>query len=221
MVPNRRQDHTARRWLTIGLVLLAAAGLPACGGSDEEPVAQSPRLMTISDLRKYKSGTPEAALMRHLFFIQWGSARNLIASIDPAVSKAVGVAELIDGYAFVRPALANSKLRIIGTLETSEGPLVTFEVSPATGPAQPDSILFGRSGGSYVIRYDTQLDRGIPGSLRAATAGQPQSKQFEVQLARRIRSVMHRYYEAAGGAALQSALERAGRETNNTANAAG
>lgn len=209
MAGNRR-SNVASRCLAAGAALLIGGSVAGCG-SDDAPVAAKSRLLTVQDLKKYPSGSPEAALMRHHFFIQWGSARNLVAALDPKITQAVGIASIVDAYAFLRPALAAAKLRIIGTVQTSEGPLVTFEASPASGASQADSVLFGRINGTYVVRYDTQLERGIPGSIRAATAGEPQTKQYQTRVTREIAKVLARYHEAAGAPGLEAALERAGR----------
>ncbi|MEY2517395.1 MAG: hypothetical protein QOJ89_4753 [bacterium] len=211
-MPSNHRDFHLRRWLALGLVVLTGGAFAACGGSDNPPASgAAPKLLTLEDLKKYPSDSPEAALMRHFFFIQWGGARNLIASLDPEMAGAVGAPALIDAYSFLRPALAASKLRIIGKMDTDQGTLVLFEASPVSGPSQPDSVLFGKVGGSYVIRYDTQLDRAIPGAINAATAGQPASKQGQARLAKKIADVLDRYHAAAGAPAVRAALRRASR----------
>lgn len=203
----------ARRCRAAAVLLLSVAVVAGCGSDKPASNAAAPRLLTVQDLKKYPSGSPESALFRHYFFIQWGSARNIIATLDPDVTQAVGIANIVDAYAFLRPALAAAKLRIVGTMQTSQGWLVTFESSPATGPSQADSILLDKVQGTYVIRYDTQLERAIPGSIRAATAGEPQTKQYNSRVAREEAQVLSRYHEAAGAPGLESALKRAGRLT--------
>jgi hypothetical protein len=203
-----------RRRLAIGAAVLIAGPLAGCG-SENTPVAAKPRLLTVQDLKKYPSGSAEAALLQHYFYIQWGGARNIIASLDPSITQDVGIAQIVAAYAFLRPALSAARLRVVGTQQTGQGPLVTFETFPASGPSQPDSVLLGKVDGTYVVRYDTQLERGIPGSIRAATAGEPQTKQYRTRIAREISQVLDRYHRATGAAGLESALERVGRDTGD------
>jgi hypothetical protein len=197
-----------RRRITVALVLSMAL-LAGCGSSGSgETSAPAPKLLSIKDLEKQPAGSPEAALYRLHFFIQWGSARNLIAMIDPDVTNAVGIPDLIDAYAFLRPGLAASRLRIAGKMSTREGQLITYEVIGPSGPSQTDSALFGKIGNQYVVLYDSLLDRGIPGSILAANTDKPETVAGKREVADRVQEVMTRYHTAAGVPVLEAAAKR-------------
>lgn len=190
-------------------LLISVAFLAGCGssGSSEKTVA-APKLLTIEDLEKQPSNSPEAALYRLHFFIQWGSARNLIGMIDPDITNAVGLPEIINAYSFLRPGLSSSRLRIVGKLDTREGQLIAYEVIGASGPSQTDSALFGKVGKEYVVLYDSLLDRGIPGSIFAASTDEPENVARKREVQNRIEQVLRRYHTAAGVPTLEAAARR-------------
>ena len=200
--------------IAVSCVVLAALAGAGCGPFDDEDSggADTARLVTVEDLDRYPDDSPEAAFLKHYFYIQWGSARNVVAALDPRVPRAVGVPELIDAYAFLRPGLAASRLRFTGKMNTREGALITFEVLPRSGAAQSDSALLRKTrDDNYVILYDGLLDRGIPGSIRAAAAGEPATAERALRTQRRINAVMRRYHAAAGTPARTVASRTRGR----------
>lgn len=199
------------RKLGLGFVILLIAGVIAgCGLSgDDEPAPTRPRLLTVRDLDKYPSNSPEAAMFRHFFFIQWGSARDLIATLDPLVTEQVGLPPLVKAYAFVRPGLAAAKFRVVGKTDTSQGKLITYEILPQEGKVQAESALLGRAGNSYVILYDSLLESAIPESIRATAAAQPSTKQLRESTERSVTAVMRRFHATAGPEGPGSASKRA------------
>ena len=76
--PGKRQLLT----LAVSLcILVSALGTSGCGPFSEDTKTNSDesKLLTVADLKKYPDGSPEAALLEHIFYIQWGSAQNVVA----------------------------------------------------------------------------------------------------------------------------------------------
>src|SRR4051794_38007010 len=195
--PGKRHLLTLIVWLCILAAALVASG---CGpfSEDSKTTSSGPKLLTVADLKKYPDRSPEAALLEHIFFIQWGSAQNLVAGLDPNVTASVGVPEIVDGYSFLRPSMSASRLRITGKKKTSAGTLLTFEILPRSGAAQPDSVLLRKVGKNWIIVYDGLLDRGIPGSIFAAASAAPSTKRSKIRTQRRIDKVLSLYHSVAG-----------------------
>src|SRR5439155_10042868 len=98
--------RAACRWAAA--LFLIGAGLGGCGGSDganppagNSGVSASQDLapLTVAQIRRVPQTDPFSAVVRLWFWVQWGSAPNLVGAYDPTVVRVAGPANLASVYA--------------------------------------------------------------------------------------------------------------------------
>ena len=156
------------------------AGASASAGgtsSKQRRLREVPDLLRLADLRRERPGSAEAAVLRLLYFAQWGSAPNLAAAYDPVVRERVGVSNIVGTYTQRRASLATSRVRIVERLDTRTGTLISIELLRAdAGPAHHSYSLRRREGRWRVV-FDTLLEDGlgtyVAGTHSRSAVGRP------------------------------------------------
>lgn len=198
------------RGLALGLAAVSvfAAG---CGGSATKRQADGatvpngsstskngrltevPGPLRLSDLRREKTGSARAAVLRLLYFAQWGSAPNIAAAYDPEVRARIGVSNIVGTYSQQRALLSTSRARFLESIETSTGMFIAVDLLRADAAPAHHSFSLRRRLGRWVVVYDTMIESGlsayVAGTHSRAAAGQPP----DTAAARRGRQAAHAY----------------------------
>jgi hypothetical protein len=172
--------------------LVLAAALAACGesvhdgnrmtrtgalpvriGNGGRLVAQ-PSPLTLADLRRYPAGSPQAQVMRTLFFAQWGGLNAVADTYTPAVRKALGDTVIDAAYGYNRFGLATALPRLRSVRSDGSTATVTVTFFTHERPPQSGTYMLSRVHGTWRIGYDSALFGTIPaivrGRQRAAAA---------------------------------------------------
>lgn len=160
---------------TIVLVGLVMFALLACSANDDEPsritrtaqvrptqmadgkLARAPSPLTVEEVMKQPRDSARQAFMLLWFYAQWGSAANIYDMYDPRIARRLGADAIAESYAQARPFVVATLPRIVGSLRTPRGVLVSVEILSAAEPPSRESFLFGRDDSRWRVRYDTFL----------------------------------------------------------------
>lgn len=124
-------------------------------------LASSPPPLTLEDIDKLPDGTAREAVMQLIFWAQWGNLPAVVSSYDRTVIAELGVTRILGAYDVVRPALLQSRPRIITERRSGEVQFVSIVLETSKDPPAPESFLMRRRPGGWRVVYDTLLERAI------------------------------------------------------------
>lgn len=168
-----------RRALALGLAAGLALAVVGCGASEINNkddgasvsdggttskggrIRDVPRPLRLADLRRERQGSAASAVLRLLYFAQWGSAPNIAAAYDPVVRERVGVSNIVGTYSQQRAALATSRVRIVERLDRGTGAFIALDVSRADARSARHSYSLRRRLGRWRVVFDTLLEDGL------------------------------------------------------------
>jgi hypothetical protein len=157
--------------------------------------------LTLNDLKKYKAGTPAAAVMELFFYAQWGSSPNVASMYDPGAVRAVGIDNLVGTYSAVRPSLNALQLRVLTDRTDSVGGFVAVEGRSREADPVRYSFELRNSGGRWRVVFDTLLEGALPSyvqdSLDPEHPGSPSSRARRAGI--RVASDYRVYYARTQG----------------------
>jgi hypothetical protein len=182
------------RAASAAFVVVLACGLASCsGGSDNGKVVRTgpspakeeasglltsdPAPLTVEDLNRLRRGSASRSVMQLLFWAQWGSYPDVVASYDPRVVSKLGSSAVLGAYAQLRAQLVASQPKILSESRSPRGTLVTVRLLSKSSPPQRQSFLLSHRTGRWMIEFDTLLEGGLttwvvqqlePGAVRAS-----------------------------------------------------
>ena len=178
--------------LTQRVVALAVAlTLAGCGGGSSNlivrtgPVHSSvgpdgkldadPGPLTVSDLDALPRHSPQAAVMRLLFWGQWGGLPQVTNLYARSTVDALGPRSIRRTYEIIRAALLLSRPEVAFTCRNGRSAFVAVDLLSRTSSPDPESFLLHRRGTQWRVVFDTNLgerDKGFPERRAANTAAE-------------------------------------------------
>lgn len=196
------------------LLVAAAIGVAGCGsdssGTDKmvrtgptQPQAaadgrltSNPSPLTLEDLDKLPKASAQLAVMETLFWAQWGNIPALAQAYHPQVVEDVGVSRLTDTYAWLRPQLLRSRMRLISARRNGREVFVAVEMASMDGPPSQDGFVLRQLDGGWRIVYDTLLDRGLSGYVAFLESRNPPDRAPDQAAVRAGQAAARKYRES-------------------------
>ena len=145
--------------------------LPVVVGAGGKLVAQ-PSPLTLADLRRYPAGSPQAQVMRTVFFAQWGGANAVADAFTPAARTALGDNVIDAAYAFNRLGLTTALPRLISVQSDGDTATVMVRFFTHERPPQTTTYVLRRIDGTWRIGYDSSVFGTIPLVIRGGPQAQ-------------------------------------------------
>lgn len=154
---------TASAAILAALCVLAAG----CGGDDGSPVAAPKEVVSRSDIsragrtkpaaRLQRPESPEATVLLLWRYVQVGTFPLAPSLYHPRVAQRLTASRMVSAFRRQRTAFVGTKPRVLERERTELGELVRVQLSqPGSQPAE-ESFLLRRTGGRWLIIYDTVL----------------------------------------------------------------
>lgn len=159
----RRQVVRLNRTSHTTLLLLGSAALFAgCsnGGSvsSESIAPPPPELLKTAELKKVPSGSAERAFLDFWSNVQYRAWSAALSQYEPSLATSVGVSNIVEAlktqssyFQTVRPVLK-------GTVQVGDEAIVRYAIPDTTGHLFGTSMSWRRTGDTWKIHYDPQLD---------------------------------------------------------------
>jgi hypothetical protein len=90
-----------------------------------------------------------------------GDVQTVVATYHPKVLSVLGATTIAATYDLQRSYLVDTAPQILSVDKTPQGDLVTVKETPKTGQPILDSFLLRRVNGSWLVAYDTFLERAL------------------------------------------------------------
>lgn len=159
----RRQVVRLNRTSYTTLLLVGTAALLAgCsnGGSvsSESIAPPPPELLKTTELKSAPSGSAERSFLNFWSNVQYRAWSAAVAQYEPSLAASVGVSNIVEAlktqssyFQTVRPILK-------GTVRVGDEAIVRYAIPDSTGHLFATSMSWRRSGDTWRIHYDPQLD---------------------------------------------------------------
>jgi hypothetical protein len=181
------------RRAALGLCL--AATLSACGGAGgPDPIVRTgpspaikqpdgtlsadPVPLTLMDVADERQGSPQQAVLKLLFWAQWGGAPFIAELYDEETIADVGLRSLTREYEDLRAELVELQPEVAFTCHQGDLVFVAI-ILRSRGQPRLESFLLRRRVGDWVIVSDTLVERGLMRSpiVVQSTRTSPQARR--------------------------------------------
>lgn len=141
-------------------------------------LTRQPRPLSLDEVARTGRGSPSRAVMHLWYWGQWGSTPNIISAYDPTVVRRVGAGDTAGAYSNIRASLLASRPRIVDVSRGVDGlAFVSLEALSKNAPPEPYSFTLRKSGGRWVVVYDTLLESAIAAYTQFRRSPDPNGKR--------------------------------------------
>jgi hypothetical protein len=149
----------------MALALLATAvAVAGCSSGGSEAVSSESiatvkeNLLTAAEINRTRAGSPQQAFLKFWSAAQFRAWSAVLSLYEPALVKRVGVATLVEGLKSQATYFQTLKPVMQGVVRVGDQAIVRYEVPDGAGQLFATSMSLRRSGGTWRIHYDPQLD---------------------------------------------------------------
>jgi hypothetical protein len=120
-----------------------------------------PPPVTLRDLARQGSDSPEGTIFRLWFFAQWGAVPSVARLYDPRVRATGVLPQVSGGYASQRSLFLSSRPRVIFRRRDEAGTHVGVELLRHAAVPVRESYVLRRRGSRWTVVYDTVAEQLI------------------------------------------------------------
>jgi hypothetical protein len=166
--------------------------LPARSGPGGKLIGQ-PDPLTLAALARYPAGSPQAAVMRVLFYAQWGGMGSVVDAYTPTARRALGEALIARAYTYARAGIATDLPRVTAVRRGGAVAVVSVSLASPVHPPLLSSWVLRLGPDGWRIAYDSLLSSSVVAVLTADPRGGP----FAARLAH-AHGLVQRFSTSAG-----------------------
>jgi hypothetical protein len=150
--------------MVFGLLATVVAVAGCSSGGSEAVSSQSiatvkeQHLLTTADINRSPAGSPQQAFLKYWSAAQFRAWSAVLSLYEPALVKSVGVVTLVEGLKSHATYFPTVKPVIRGVFRAGDQAIVRYKVPDGAGQLYATSISLRRSGDTWRIHYDPQLD---------------------------------------------------------------
>jgi hypothetical protein len=165
-----RWRRSVSRWVWISGALFLLGAVSGCGGGSTTATTTTTvtraasvlsGIVPAKSLAKYPAGSPQRVVLSIWRYGELGDEQAVVANYHPKVLAALGGTTIAAAYDLQRSYLVDTAPQILGVDKTRQGDLVSVEETPKVGQPLLDTFLLRQVKGSWVVTYDTFLERAL------------------------------------------------------------
>jgi hypothetical protein len=115
-------------------------------------------MLRTADLKRATSGSAERSFLNFWSNVQYRAWSAALSQYEPTLATSVGVSNIIEALKTQNSYFQTVKPVLKGTVRVGDEAIVRYAIPDSTGHLFRTSMSWRRSGGTWKIHYDPQLD---------------------------------------------------------------
>jgi hypothetical protein len=156
-----RRQRSVRVAVALLATTVAVAGCSSGGSEavDSQSIATlKENLLTTADINRAPTGSPLRAFLQYWSAAQFRAWSALLSMYEPALVNRVSVATLVEGLKSQATYFQTLKPVTQGVVRVGDQAIVRYKIPDGAGQLYATSMSLRRSGDTWRIHYDPQLD---------------------------------------------------------------
>jgi hypothetical protein len=164
--------------------LVAVAAPAGCGGGDDSKqpttTARAPVLAGAKDLRRFKRGSVQRALLDYWSSLQFHAWPQAIGFLDPGLRNAIGIVRLTQALESAAGSFQATAPQIVSVQKRGRLTTIQYRLRQGEGGNRLESSSWRREGGEWAIVFDSGLNpllrTYVQTSIDAPNAAKPSAR---------------------------------------------